>query len=90
MMNDKFCVAVQYIGPPENAAKYKYRVKQVNEDNTEGVTVMHFARSFDENLDDIFNSENCGKLHFDVNLLETEEDDLQFKLEILKKLVTDL
>ena len=85
MMNDMLCVAVQYIGQPENAAKYQYRVKLVNNDNTEGVTVMQLTRSFDENLDDVFKSDNCGKLHFDVvNPPETEEVDLKFKLEILK------
>ena len=91
MMNDTFCVAVQYIGPPENAAKYKYKVKSVKKNNMDGVTVVHFTSSFDEDLDDIFNSENCGKLHFDdVNCPETQEGDLKFKLEILKKFVTDL
>jgi E3 ubiquitin-protein ligase SIAH1 len=85
IMNDMFCVAVQYIGPPENAAKYQYRVKLVNKDNTEDVTKMHLTRSFDENLEDVFKSENCWKLHFDVvNRPETQEGDLKFKLEMLK------
>ena len=51
--DDMFYVGVQYIGPPENAAKYKYRVKFVNGNNTEGVTVMHLTRSFGEVVDDI-------------------------------------
>jgi E3 ubiquitin-protein ligase SIAH1 len=85
IMNDMFCVAVQYIGSHENAAKYQYRVKLVNKDNTEGVTKMHLTRSFGEDLDDVFESQNCGKLQFDVvNGPETEEGDLKFKLEILK------
>jgi len=65
-MNGMFYVVVQYIGPPENAAKYQYRVKLVNKENTEGVTKMHLTRSFDENLEDVFKSGNCWKLHFDV------------------------
>ena len=85
IMNDMFCVAVQYIGPHENAAKYQYRVKLVNKENTEGVTKMHLTRSFDENLEDVFKSGNCWKLHFDVvNHPETQEGDLKFMLEILK------
>ena len=85
IMNDMFCVAVQYIGPHENAAKYQYRVKLVNKDNTDVVTKMHLTRSFDENLEDVFKSGNCWKLHFDVvNHPETQEGDLKFKLEILK------
>jgi hypothetical protein len=61
------------------------KVKFINKNNTKGVTVMHLTRSFDENLDDIFKSRNCGKLHYDVvNRLETPECDLKFKLEILR------
>jgi len=81
MSND----AVQYIGPPENAAKYKYRVKFVNENNTEGVTVMRMTRSFLEHVGEIFNSGNCGKLHYELaSRLKTQGGDLKFKLEILR------
>jgi hypothetical protein len=80
-----FYVAVQYIGPPENAAKYKYKVKFVNQDDTEGFTLMHLTRSFDENLDDVFKSGNCGNVHHDVvSRLVTPENCIKFKLEILK------
>ena len=44
-----FYVVVQYIGPPDNAATYKYKIKFVNKDDTDGVTVMHLTRIFDEN-----------------------------------------
>ena len=54
-----FYVVVQCAGPPENAAKYQYKVKFVNNDNTEGVSVTHLTIRFDENLDDIFQSGNC-------------------------------
>jgi len=85
MMNDMFCVFVHYIGPPENAAKFQYRVTLVNKDNTEGVAEIHLTSSFDEDLDDVFKSENCWKLHFDaVSRLQTQEGDLKFKLELLK------
>jgi hypothetical protein len=78
-------VIVQYIGPPENAAKYKYKVEFVNKDETEGVAVMHLTRSSGENLDDIFKSGNCGKLAYDVvSRLKSEENYVKFKLEILK------
>jgi hypothetical protein len=85
VMDDMLCVAVLYIGQPENAAKYQYKVKFFDKDNTEGVTMMHLTRSFDENLDEVFTSENCGKLHFDVeDRPETWFDNLKFKLKILK------
>ena len=83
--DDTLYAVLQYIGSPENAVKYKYRVEFVNKDNTEGVTVMHLTRSFDEKLDDIFKSGNCGKLHYDVvSRLRDEMSKLKFKIEILR------
>jgi E3 ubiquitin-protein ligase SIAH1 len=83
--HDTLYAVLLYIGPAENAAKYKYKVEFVNTDNTEGVTVMHLTRSFDEKLDDIFQSGNCGKLHYGVvSRLANEMSKLRFKIEILK------
>ena len=81
-------VVLQYIGPPENAAKYKYKVKFVTKDNTKDVTIMHVVRSFAEKLDDVFGAGNCGKLHYDVvSRLRDENGRVMFKTEILR--VTD-
>jgi E3 ubiquitin-protein ligase SIAH1 len=83
--NDTLYSVLQYIGPPDNAAKYKYKVEFVNKDDTEGVTVMLLTRSFDEKLDDVFKSGNCGKLHYDVvRRLRDEMSKLKFKIEILR------
>jgi hypothetical protein len=83
--NDTLYAALQYIGPAENAAKYKYKVKFANKDNTEGVTVMHLTRSFGDKLDDVFKSGNCGKVHYDVvRRLRDESFKLKFKIEILR------
>jgi hypothetical protein len=80
-----FYAVLLHIGVPENAAKYKYKFEFVNKDDTEGVAVMHMARSFSENLDDIFKSGNCGRLHCDVvSRLRSEEGNVKFKMEILK------
>jgi len=80
-----FYVVVLYLGPAENAAKYKYRVEFVNNDNTECVTVMHLTRSSAEKLVDIFESGLCGKLHYDVvNRLADKMSRLKYKIEILK------
>ena len=74
-----------YVGPSENAAKYKYKVEFVNKDNTEGATIIHLTRSFDENLGDIFKSGNCGKVHYDVvRRLRNKEGRLKFKTEIFR------
>jgi hypothetical protein len=80
-----FYAVLLYVGPPENAAKYKYKVEFVNKDDTEGVTVMHLTGSFDENLDDVYSSGECGKLRYDVvSRLRDEEGKVKFKLEIIK------
>jgi hypothetical protein len=83
--SDTLYAVLLYIGPAENAAKYKYKVKFVNKDYTEAVTVMRLTRSFDEQLDDIFRSGNCVKLHYDVvSRLETKERVLKYKTEIFR------
>jgi len=83
--NNTLYVVVLYVGPAENAAKYKYKVKFVNKDDTVSIAVMHLTRSFDENLDDIFRSGNCLKLHYDVvNRLATKESGLKFQTEIFR------
>jgi hypothetical protein len=80
-----FYAVLQYVGPSENAAKYKYKVEFVNKDNTESVTVMHLTRSAGENLDELYRSGKCGKLHYDVvSRLTDEQSNLKFKLEIIK------
>jgi len=61
-----FYAVLLYVGPSENAAKYKYRVEFVNKDDTESVTVMHLTRSADEDLNELYNSGKCGKLLYDV------------------------
>jgi len=83
--SDTLYAVLMYIGPAENAAKYKYKVKFVNKDDTESVTVMHLTRSFDENLDVVFKSGNCVKLHYDVvSRLETKERVLRYKTVIFR------
>ena len=76
---------MQYIGLPDNRAKYKCKVKFVNTDHTEGVGIMYLSRSFGETLDGIFKAGNCGKLHYDGLRRVTSQDAYtKFKLEILK------
>ena len=83
--NDTLYAVLLYIGPAENAAKYKYKVEFFNKGHTESVAVMNTTRSFDEKLDDIFKSGSCGKLHYDVvRRLSDEMSKLKFKIEILR------
>jgi hypothetical protein len=84
--NDNNLYAVlQYIGPSENATDYKYEVTFVNKDNTEGVTIMHLTRSFNEGCYEILKSGNCGKLHYNVvSRLANKDDGLKFKINIFR------
>jgi hypothetical protein len=83
--DDTVYAVLLHIGLPENAAKYKYKVEFFKEDKTSSITVMHVARSVAENLDDIFKSGNCVKLHCDVvRCFENEEGDVDFTVGILR------
>jgi hypothetical protein len=80
-----FYAVLLYVGPPENAAKYKYKVEFVNKDDTEGVTIIHLTRSYNEGLYDVYDKGNCGKLHFhEVSRLKDKEDNVKFRLEIIR------
>jgi len=81
----RFYAVLLYVGPSENAAKFKYKVEFVNKDDTEGVTVMHLTRSSGEDLDQLYNSCKCGMLRYDVvSRLKDEEGNLKFKLGIVR------
>jgi len=83
--DDIFYAVLLYVGPSENAAKYKYKMEFVNKDDTESVAVMLLTRSADENMGDIYRFGKCGKLHFDVvRRLTDEQSNLKFKLEIIR------
>jgi hypothetical protein len=59
-------------------------VEFVNKDDTEGITLMHLTRSYDENLADVYKSGNCGMLGYDkVSRLKDENGNVKFKLEII-------
>jgi hypothetical protein len=80
---DSFHISVFYIGHTENAAKYKYRVEFVNEDNTAAVSVMHLTSSFNEELKRSLSFPTYWKLHFgEVSHLTNKEADLKYKIEI--------
>jgi hypothetical protein len=82
--NDTFYAVVLYVGPVGNAAKYKYKVEFINEDDTEGATIMHMTKHYGADLDDVYKSGNCGKLHYDVvSRLKDKELNVKFKLEII-------
>jgi E3 ubiquitin-protein ligase SIAH1 len=84
--NDNIFYAVlMYVGPAKNAAKYKYKVEFVDEDNTEGITVMHFTKWYNEGLQDIYASDKYGMLCYDqVSRLKDKISNVKYKLEIMR------
>jgi E3 ubiquitin-protein ligase SIAH1 len=82
---DIFYVSVFYVGHTENAAKYKYKVKFVNADNTKGFSVKNLTRRFDKEGNVLLTSGDCGKLLYDeMSHLTNEEGDLSYKVKILR------
>jgi hypothetical protein len=83
--DDMFFAVVLYVGPVENAGKYKYILEVVSKDNTEGVSLIHLTRSYNESLCDVYKSCSCEYLHYDaVNRLKDKEGNVKFKLEIIR------
>jgi hypothetical protein len=83
--DDIYYAVLMYVGSVDNAGKYKYKVEFVNKDNTEGVSLMHLTRSYNENLCDVYKSGNCGNLHSDVvSRLKDKNGNVKFKLEIIR------
>jgi hypothetical protein len=83
--SDALYTAVLYVGPAQNAAKYKYKVEFINKDDTAGITVMHLTSWYNEDLQGVYSSNKCGKLHTDqLNLLKDKNSNVKFKLEIMR------
>ena len=74
---------LMYVGPKENADKYRYRITFNN--NNESLSVSHVTRSISENIEEVRQSGKCIKLHFDVvkNFINTKNN-LKFKMEIVR------
>jgi E3 ubiquitin-protein ligase SIAH1 len=83
---DNYYIVVMYVGTPENASKYGYSICFKKKDDTESITVCHVARSFAEDLDQIYQSGDCFSLPLDVlKRFVTHGADVPYKLKILKK-----
>jgi hypothetical protein len=80
-----FYSVLQYIGPADFAAKYRYRVEFFNKDHTESFVITHLVRSFLEDLDEVRNSGNCVKLYDDqFKRFKNEESEVPFSLKLQK------
>ena len=86
IQNGIFYCVLQYIGPAEDAAKFRYKVEEFfNKERTENLAVIRSARRLDEDLSEVHNSGNCVKLHpQQFNGFINENGELTFLMEIRK------
>lgn len=80
-----YYLAVTYVGKPENASKYGYKISFKKSESIESITVCHVSRSVNEELNKIFESGNCFKLPYDLlKRYVTRDGQLRYKLEIFE------
>jgi E3 ubiquitin-protein ligase SIAH1 len=83
IQNGIFYAVVQYVGPADVGAKYRYQVEFFNKDRTESLAVSHLARTWLKDLNEVHSSGDCVKLypeHF--NRFRNEKNELIFLMEI--------
>ena len=83
----KFFIAVQYIGPEEDAEKYKYECVFTST-NSSGMEVKFIRNTHKdtESIEDVFSSEDC--LCFSIHVTKNfvgEDETLRFGLKVLIK-----
>lgn len=80
----KFCSSVQYIGPEENAAKYRYEFQLTTGREHQKLIVGHLVHSNAEDLQSVNRGGNCVRLDYDVIKRFMYEDKLPYKLRLYK------
>jgi len=80
----KFYSAVQYIGPKENASKYRYEFQLSTGNEHQKLIVGHLVRSSYEQLQNVDKDGNCVRLDYDVVKRFMYEDKLPYKLRLYK------
>jgi E3 ubiquitin-protein ligase SIAH1 len=80
----KFYSAVQYIGPKENASKYRYEFQLSTGNEHQKLIVGHLVLSSSDQLQDVNKDGNCVRLDYDVIKRFMYEDKLPYKLRLYK------
>jgi E3 ubiquitin-protein ligase SIAH1 len=80
----KFYSAVQYIGPKENASKYRYEFQLSTGNEHQKLIVGHLVHSSSEDLQSVNKAGNCVRLDYDVIKRFMYEDKLPYKLRLFK------
>lgn len=82
---NNYYIVVTYVGKPENASKYGYKISFKKSGSIENITVCHVSRSINEELGKIFESGDCFKLPYELlKRYVTQDGHLRYKLEIFK------
>jgi E3 ubiquitin-protein ligase SIAH1 len=82
---NRYYVVVTYVGKPENACQYGYRISFKRSGSVESITVCHASRSVNEDLDKIVGSGDCFNLSHDLlKRYVTRDGRLRYKLDIFK------
>jgi hypothetical protein len=80
----KFYSAVQYIGPKENASKYRYEFQLSTGNEHQKLIVGHLVHSSSDDLQSVNKEGNCVRLDYDVIKPFVYEDKLPYKLRLYK------
>jgi len=86
----KFYSAVQYIGPKENASKYRYEFQLSTGNEHQKLIVGHLVHSSSDDLQNVNKEGNCVRLDYDVIKPFIYEDKLPYKLRLYKIAEEDL
>ena len=80
----KFYSAVQYVGPKENAFKYRYEFELCSNKGYYKITVGCLTHSDADDLQSVNKAGKCVRLDYDVIKRYMYEDKLPYKLRIYK------
>lgn len=80
----KFYSLVQYIGPKENASKYRYEFQLSTGTEHQKLIVGHLVHSSSDQLQDVIKDGNCVRLDYEVIQRFMYEDKLPYKLRLYK------
>jgi E3 ubiquitin-protein ligase SIAH1 len=84
MHEEKFYSAVQYIGPNENAGKFRYEFHLSTGNECQKLIVGHFVHSYRDDLQSVNKAGSCVRLDYDVIKRFMYEDKLPYKLRLYR------
>jgi hypothetical protein len=80
----KFYSALQYIGPKENATRFRYEFELATRRGHQRVIVGNLVHSQSDDFISVFRAANCVRLDYDVIKRFMYEDKLPYKLRLYR------